>query len=169
MGVRVVSVANRLGLIVDLAHISEPGFWDVLSVTERPVLVSHANARAQCEHRRDLTDAQLRALARNGGVIGISFCPAFVHPEGATLERVADHMVHAALTAGPAHVGLGSDFEGIEATPEGLEDVTRLPRLTEELLRRGFSGEEVAGILGGNVFGLMGEVCAGRNGAVRVE
>lgn len=155
LGVELVREAQRLGMIVDLAHVSEAGFWDVLAIAEKPVLVSHANARALCDHRRNLTDAQLRALGAAGGVVGISFCPEFVHPDRATLERVADHVVHAALVAGATGVGLGSDFDGIEAVPEGLEDVSRLPRLTEELLRRGFTEDELAGILGGNLLRLL--------------
>ncbi len=155
LGVEVIREAERLGMVVDLAHLSEAGFWDALAVASRPVIVSHANARALCDHRRNLTDAQLRALGAAGGVVGISFCPDFVDPAQATLQRVADHVVHAALVAGADSVGLGSDFDGIETVPEGLDDVSRLPRLTEELLRRGFSDRELEGVLGGNVLRLL--------------
>lgn len=152
LGVRVVQEMNRLGMVVDVAHLAERGFWDVLEASTRPVIASHAGCRALCDHPRNLSDAQLRGLAQHGGVVGICFYPDFLVPkrEEATLRHVADHIDHAVQVAGPDHVGLGSDFDGIDRTPAGLEDVTRLPALTAELERRGYDEATLRKILGEN-------------------
>lgn len=150
-GRQVVQEMNRLGMVVDVSHLSERGFWDVLEVSRRPVIASHSNARAVCDHRRNLYDAQIRALAENGGVMGMNFCPEFLRSDGpATLEDVVRHIDHIVDLVGPDHVGLGSDFDGIDSTPIGLEDVSRLPALTEALLARGYDEASVEKILGGN-------------------
>jgi len=137
-------------MIVDVSHINDEGFWDVLDHTKPPVIASHSNSRAVCGHPRNMTDEMIVALAENGGVMGMNFAPSFVHPEQATLKGVVDHIDHIVDLVGPDHVGLGSDFDGIPYTPEGLEDVTRIPYITEELLRRGYGDEDVKKILGGN-------------------
>lgn len=157
-GVQVVQEMNRLGMLVDLAHISEAGFWQALEVSSQPVLVSHANSRAVCDHPRNLSDHQIRALAAAGGVLGLCFYPPFVHSETPDLERLLDHAVHIASTGGVECLGLGSDFDGIETVLPGLEDVTGLPVLTEGLLDRGFSASEVEKILGGNHLRLLRQV-----------
>lgn len=157
-GVAVVQEMDRLGMVVDVSHLNERGFWDVLEVSSRPVIASHSNARALCDHPRNLWDHQLRALAAKGGVVGINFYARFVDPERATLGRVADHIDHIAGLLGPEHVGLGSDFDGIEQTPEGLEDATRFPALAEELLRRGYREDDVRKILGGNFLRVFRQV-----------
>ena len=151
-GVEVVEEANRLGMLVDVSHLSDEGFWDVIAVSTHPIIASHSNARAVCDHPRNLTDDQIRALAKNGGVMGLNFAPAFVAANRpATVADLAVHAEHIANLAGSAdHIGLGSDYDGIGAAPQGLEDVTQLWRLTEALLRRGFSEDDVRKILGGN-------------------
>jgi membrane dipeptidase len=149
-GVQAVEELNRLGMIVDVSHINDEGFWDVLDITKYPVIASHSNSRAVCGHPRNMTDEMIVALAENGGVMGMNFAPSFVHPDQATLKGVVDHIDHIVELVGPDHVGLGSDFDGIPHTPEGLEDVTRIPYITEELLRRGYGEEDVKKILGGN-------------------
>ena len=159
-GVEVVKEMNRLGMLIDVSHLAEPGFWDVLARSEAPVLASHSNARALCGHRRNLTDAQVRELAARGGVVSVNFCPSFVtdDPARATLDRVLDHVEHLAGVAGAGHVGIGSDFDGIPGTPEGLEDVSRLPALVEGLRRRGFREDEVRDVAGRNVLRLLARV-----------
>ncbi len=150
LGVEAVREMDRLGIVIDVSHLSDPGFWDVVEHTEGPFIASHSNARGLCPHPRNLTDEQIRALAAKGGVMGMNFAPAFVHPEDATLEGVLDHVDHIAELVGTGHIGLGSDFDGIGRPPRGLEDVTRLPHLTQGLLDRGYSDEQVRAVLGGN-------------------
>jgi membrane dipeptidase len=151
-GVALVQEMNRIGLLVDVSHLNERGFWDVAEVATRPFVASHSNARQVCDHPRNLWDDQIRALARAGGVMGMNFAAGFVDrdPERATLERVIDHVDHICGLVGPDHVGLGTDYDGIGRTPTGLEDVTRLPNFTEALLRRNYREADVRKILGGN-------------------
>lgn len=160
-GRSVVKEMNRLGMLIDLAHITAPGFFDVLELSEDPVLFTHGNCRSLWDHPRNLTDEQLKALAKNGGVIGISFVAAFMNRETATLKTVADHIDHVVQVLGSAdHVAYGSDFDGT-TTPPGLEDVTRLPDLTAELLSRGYSESDMAKILGGNYLRVFKQVLGG--------
>jgi len=159
LGAQAVGELNRLGMIVDVSHLNDEGFWDVIELTRAPVVASHSNARAVCDHPRNMTDDMIRALADNGGVMGMNFAPAFVHPSRATLGGVVDHIDHIVELVGPDHVGLGSDFDGIPSTPEGLEDATRMPRITRELVKRGYGEEDVRKILGGNHMRLIETVC----------
>ncbi|MGE5589653.1 MAG: dipeptidase [Bacillota bacterium] len=159
-GVELIKEMNRLGMVVDVSHLSEPGFWDVLEVTRQPIMATHSNARALCDHPRNLTDEQIRALARNGGVMGMNFFPGFLDTDKgkATLQRVLDHVDHIVQLVGPAHVGIGADFDGIGSTPAGLEDVTRLPYLTQGLVDRGYGDDDVLAILGGNHMRVLRQV-----------
>ncbi|MEW6723640.1 MAG: dipeptidase [Bacillota bacterium] len=158
LGVQVVQEMNRLGMIVDVSHLTDEGFWDVIEVSRQPIIASHSNARAVCDHPRNLTDDQIVALAKNGGVMGMNFAPAFVRPEAPTIEDLLDHIDHICRLVGPDHVGLGSDFDGISGTPRGLEDVTQLPSLTAGLVRRGYRAADIRKILGDNHLRVMREV-----------
>lgn len=150
-GREVVREMNRLGMIVDVSHLSEAGFWDVLEVSDAPVVASHSNARSLCDHPRNLTDAQIKALAEKGGVIGINFYPRFLNENSqASVDDIVRHIDHIVSLVGPAHVGFGSDFDGISSTPRGVEDVSRLGAVTEALLARGYSDDDVRAIIGGN-------------------
>jgi len=141
----------RLGMILDVSHLSDAGFWDVIDLFEGPIIASHSSCRALCATPRNLSDDQIRALADRGGVIGINFSPSFVKKGGrATVEDVAAHVLHVVEVAGIDHVGYGSDFDGISSTPEGLEDVTKLPCLTAKLLEAGLNEKEIRKIIGGN-------------------
>lgn len=146
-GVRLVEEMNRLGVLVDVSHISERGFWDVMEVTQRPVVASHSDCKAVCDHPRNLTDRQIEALAKNRGVMGVTFVPGFVDAQAPTLERLLDHIDHAVKLVGPEHVGIGSDFDG---GGTALKDATEFPRITEGLLRRGYGEGDVRKILGEN-------------------
>lgn len=158
-GAAVVQEMNRLGILVDVSHLSDPGFWDVIEISTQPIIASHSNARAVCNHRRNLTDEQIKALAKNGGVMGMNFAAAFVKEDGKpTIDDLLDHIDHIVQLVGPEHVGLGSDFDGIGATPEGLTDVTKMPLITEGLCRRGYSDEHIRLILGGNYFRVFRQV-----------
>jgi membrane dipeptidase len=158
LGRKVVREMNRLSMIVDLAHINEKGFYDTLKVSSKPVIVSHANARAICDHPRNLSDDQLRALRDASGVIGLSFCPDFVDKKRATIERLLDHFVHVAEVAGVNHLGFGSDFDGIEAVIPGLEDVTAMPTLVNGLAARGFSHCEIEKITSKNFLRIVNDI-----------
>jgi membrane dipeptidase len=150
-GREVVREMNRLGMLIDIAHLSEAGFWDVLSLSEQPVAVTHACCAALHEHARNLTNEQLQALAENEGIIGINYCPHFLGKQKKiTLDHVIAHLEYAVSVAGINHVGLGSDFDGIDKTPQGLEDVAKVPALIEKMLQRGWHEEEVKKIMGGN-------------------
>lgn len=157
-GVSVVKEMNRLGMLVDVSHLSPRGFWDVMGESAAPVAATHSNCRAICDHPRNLDDDQIKALAAGGGVVGLCFYPPFVHGEAPSLETWLDHAEHLAGLAGADCIGIGSDFDGMEAPISDLADVTRLPLVAGGLLRRGFSEEEVQKILGGNWIRVLSRV-----------
>jgi len=150
LGVEAMEEMDRLGVIVDISHINDAGFWDVMEVARGPVIASHSNCRAVCDHPRNMTDEMVVTMAEGGGVMGMNFAPSFVHPTKPSVETLVDHIDHVVALVGPDHVGLGSDFDGIPSTPVGLEDVTMMPRITSELLRRGYGEDDIRKILGGN-------------------
>jgi membrane dipeptidase len=203
-GRSVVREMDKLGMIIDCAHVSEKTFFDVLATTKSPVLISHSCMRALNDIPRNVSDEELRALKAHGGVMCINYFPAFLdadyskemsvlwtkyrakaneiagnfggdsykaweslepelRAEASTirpvpLSRLIDHIDHAVKVAGIDHVGLGSDFDGISVAPEGLDDVSKLPLITEELVRRGYSDKDVEKILGGNLLRLVEQV-----------
>ena len=208
-GKDVVRELNRLGVMVDVSHVSDKTFYDALEVTKVPVIASHSSCRAIANHPRNMTDDMLRALARNGGVVMINYEMSFLSEpfraasdkSGGTLKlfeeatrackgddacamlevqrgtqvaiakgelpavswtAIVDHIDHAAHVAGVDHVGLGSDFDGA-TMPAGMEDASRLPRLTQALLDRGYSEPDIQKILGGNILRVMAAVEAGRS------
>ncbi len=150
-GIEVIGKAEELGIVIDLSHINESGFWDALEVTSFPVIASHSNAKALCDNRRNLTDEQLKAVAERDGVIGAVAIPSFVDRERPTLERYVGHITYMVDLVGYNHVGLGFDF--VYYLPgwsgrsvEGLKDESGIPALIE-LLRERFSERELRGIL----------------------
>jgi membrane dipeptidase len=152
LGVQAIEEMHRLGIVFDVSHLTDSVFWDVCDVVKGPFIASHSNARAVCDHQRNLTDDMIKALADHGGVMGMNFAPAFVTKEGkdATVSKLVDHIDHIVKLVGPDHVGLGSDFDGIGEPPKGLEDVSKMPNITRELVGRGYSDEDILKILGGN-------------------
>lgn len=150
LGYELLERMAELGVVLDLAHIAEPGFWDALKASRGPVVATHANARALHDHPRNLTDAQLKAIAERGGLVGVTFVPSFLAKAEADLDDVLRHLDHMVRVIGEDHVALGSDFDGITAPPTRLTGVDCLPALTAGMLERGYSEERVAKILGSN-------------------
>lgn len=162
-GIKVVKEMERLGMLVDVSHLSDSSFWAVDRIAERPYIASHSNARALASHPRCLTDQQIEAIAKKGGVIGVVFAPGFVDddPSKVSLSRLCDHIDHIKKIAGIDHVGLGSDFDGYgvhPGSPVVLNDVSELPKLTEELLARGYTESEIRKVLGENWLRVFREV-----------
>jgi membrane dipeptidase len=155
-GRQVVRRMQELGMIVDVSHLSEKSFWDVVRMTRGPIIASHSDAAAIQPHPRNLRDDQIRALAARGGVIGINFYPDFLGAP--SLERVAQHVDHMVSHGGLGCVAMGSDFDGISWAPRGLENASRFPALGRVLERRGYSVAEVAQIMGGNAMRVFGTV-----------
>jgi membrane dipeptidase len=145
----------ELGIVFDLAHMNEAGFWDVAELGVAPLVVSHAGAHAICPNSRCLTDAQIDAVGETGGLVGIVYAPAFLRPDGKNkpdgtpLDLIVRHARHVADRIGVEHVALGSDFDGTEV-PDALGDVTGVPRLLEEFAAHGFTDAEIEAIAWGN-------------------
>lgn len=199
-GREVVREMNRLGMMVDISHVADKTFFDVIETTRAPVIASHSSSRALAPHTRNMTDDMFRVLAKNGGVVMVNFYEGFLDRRKAELlmkqraltqelnekypndpQRVAaeieqwqksnppsripisvlmDHFDHIVKVAGVDHVGVGADFDGIpiEGAPEGMEDVSKMPNLTFELMKRGYKDADIKKILGENLLRVMGEV-----------
>lgn len=141
-GRRLVRECNRLGVLVDLSHITERGFWDVAEISDKPLVATHSNAHAVTPHARNLTDRQLDAVAETKGIVGINYATAFLRPDGrmiadTPLEHVLRHADHLIERLGVDHVGLGSDFDGA-VIPAAMKDVTGLPVLIEAMRSHGY-------------------------------
>jgi len=204
-GKDVVREMNRLGMMVDISHVADKTFFDVLALTRAPVIASHSSSRVIANHPRNMTDDMLRAVAKNGGVVMINYHAAFLSEEfrvasekksgsvvasmaalskkcggdeacttmegeridheamaNGTLpkvmwEKIIEHIDHAVKVAGADHVGLGSDFDGA-TMPLGMEDASKLPKITDALLKKGYSDQDVEKILGGNILRVMEQV-----------
>ena len=201
-GKNVVREMNRLGMMVDVSHVSDKTFWDIVSISTKPVVATHSACRAIVDVPRNLTDEMIQALAKTGGVVNVIFYPEHIEPgwsakkkqldveiapmvqqasaaekgdavhkklardrvrqeeyarrlPSVSVSRVVDHIDHIVKLVGIDHVGIGSDFDGVQATPSDLASVADLPNLTRELLRRGYSETDVDKILGGNMLRVM--------------
>ena len=176
LGKQVVSEMNRLGMIVDVSHVSDKTFWDALEISRAPIFASHSSCRAICNVARNMTDEMIVAMAKKGGVIQINFSSAFLSQRSADADRLAEatksgkdkpalppaaledvvaHINHVVKIAGIEAVGIGSDFDGIKSVPTGLEDVSKFPNLTRALLEEGYSPSDIRKIYGGNTLRLM--------------
>ena len=163
LGKQVIREMNRLGMMVDISHVADKTFWDALALSRAPIFASHSSCRALCDVPRNMTDPMIVAMAKKGGVIQINFnCGFLVKGAGetggrarATLADVVAHIDHAVKIGGIDAVGIGSDFDGVNCTPEGLDDVSKFPNLTRALLEKGYSPADIRKIYGGNVLRVM--------------
>ena len=177
----VVREMNRIGMMVDVSHVSDATFRDVLETAEKPVIATHSCCRALSLHPRNLSDEMMKALAETGGLMQINFAAGFLDPDFPDLDPddveaffaagcrsdepltdyvtpfslLVDHFDHALQTVGPDHVGIGSDFDGVPALPAGMEDCGKLVNLTAALLQRGYDEGDLLKVLGGNVLRVM--------------
>jgi membrane dipeptidase len=162
LGRELVRECNRMGILIDVAHLNEPGFWDVVETTERPFVASHSNVRSLCDHERNLTDEQITALAAKGGLMGINYAVGFL-VEGARrgaevpLSALVDHIDYIVNLVGIDHVALGSDYDGA-GVPDALKDVAHDIHLVEELARRGYDEGQIAKICRDNWLRVLGDV-----------
>ncbi len=198
-GREVVRECNRLGILPDCSHASDDTFYNLLEVSEHPIVASHSSCRALCPHKRNMSDEMIRSLASSGGVMQINFYPCFIDPDfrderfaalcdeyekyqelyrsdlynevyreryfelrsrmnaypAPSVQRVVEHIDHAVQLVGAEHVGLGSDFDGIEVAPEGLRDISAYPAVSSALRAKGYSEDDIAGIMGGNFLRLL--------------
>jgi membrane dipeptidase len=196
----VVREMNRIGMMVDISHVADKTFYDVIATTRAPVIASHSSARAIANHPRNMSDDMLKAVARNGGVVMVNFYDGFLDPRKAELALrsrsmedelkvkypndpkraqeeieawrkandpgktplsvLMDHIDHIAKVAGIDHLGIGSDFDGVPLTglPVGMEDISKLPTLTYELMKRGYSDADIRKFLGENLLRVMSHV-----------
>jgi len=184
-GRRALEEMDRLGMMVDLSHVSDPLFWDAIRAVKKPVIASHSSVRALANVPRNMTDSMIKAVGANGGAVCVNFFSGFL--DGAhyqallqylpqiknmtvdqsqrflrtkslppvSLARIADHIDHVVKVAGAEHACLGSDFDGIPTIPAGMEDASKLPWLTAELRRRGYTPDQLDNILGGNVLRVL--------------
>ncbi|HEU5238054.1 MAG TPA: dipeptidase [Pyrinomonadaceae bacterium] len=204
-GKQVIREMNRLGMMVDVSHLSDKAFWDIVNTSTKPVIATHSGCRAITNVPRNLTDDMIVALSKTGGVVNVIFYPEHIEPgysekkkkvdaeiapmvqraseeekgnvaqkklardrvrseeylkrlPPVSVTRVADHIDHIVKLVGIDHVGIGSDFDGVQAVPADLKSVADLPNLTKELLRRGYSESDIDKILGGNMLRVMEEV-----------
>ncbi len=157
LGRAVVKEMNRLGMVVDVSHMAEPTFWDTIEASEAPIIASHSGVYSLKNHPRNLTDKQLKALAAKGGVVQIVFCQSFLADGAASVADVVNHIDYVVKLVGVDYVGLGSDFDGAKM-PKDLPDASYLYRITEELVKRGYSDVDIKKILGENSLRLFKNV-----------
>lgn len=137
-GKEVVRYMNRLGILIDVSHLHEKAFWDVLRVSDAPVIATHSNARAVCSHKRNLSDEQFRAVIQCGGCVGLNFYPPFLDDSGqADIMSIARHAAHFAELGGEKHIGFGADLDGVSSLPEGFYSCADYPEVEETFLHYG--------------------------------
>jgi len=149
LGRTAVELMNQLGITVDLSHISPEGFWDTIDLSSKPVVASHSNVKNIRNIERNLDDSQIRAIAKNGGLIGINFCPQFLNRTTADVDSsdIIKHIDYIVNLAGIETVALGSDYDGITSTPNGFENIGKLQLLAEKLSENGYNSREIEKIL----------------------
>ena len=154
-----VKEAQRVGMIVDVSHISDEGFWDIMKVTEKPIVASHSNSRVVCDVSRNLTDDMFKAICETGGVAGFNQCAPFVG-ENPDLDTVCDHFLHwLELDPEADHIALGGDLDGCDTLPSGFDGVQSYPAMAAKLLERGVTEDMLRKIYWENALGVMEACC----------
>ena len=155
LGREYVKEAQRLGMRVDVSHISDEGFWDIMKITDAPILATHSNSRAVFDHSRNITDDMFRAIRETGGVAGYNTCREFTG-EPSDLDTICDHILHfMELDPDGKHIALGGDLDGVDAMPDGFEGVQSYPALARKLLDRGLTEENVMDIFWNNAIRVL--------------
>lgn len=155
LGREYVKEAQRLGMRVDVSHISDEGFWDIMKITNAPILATHSNSRAVFDHSRNITDDMFRAIRETGGVAGYNTCREFTG-EPSDLDTICDHILHfMELDPDGKHIALGGDLDGVDAMPDGFEGVQSYPALARKLLDRGLTEENVMDIFWNNAIRVL--------------
>jgi membrane dipeptidase len=176
-GRELIKEMNRLGMLIDTSHINSRGLEEALEASSRPIYMSHTSSKALVDHPRNITDEQVKMIAKKGGVIGVCFLPQFVAPQQATVEHVLDHLDHFVELVGSDHVGLGPDFidycleimagalKGAAYDsgetfqyPEGIEDASKLMNITRGMVARDYADRDIENVLGGSMLRLLGKV-----------
>lgn len=159
MGREYVKTAQKLGMIIDVSHISDEGFWDIMKVTEKPIVATHSNSRAVCDNSRNLTDDMFRAIVETGGVAGFNQCAPFVG-EKPNLDTICDHILHfLELDSDGTHIALGGDLDGCEELPEGFDGIQSYPAMAQRLLERGVDEKLLHNIFWNNALDVMDKCC----------
>jgi len=161
LGKDIIREMNGLGMMVDISHVADKTFYDALEVSQAPLIASHSAARALTDVPRNMTDDMIRALAKKGGVVQMNFYCDFTARPGQKHSDIADivaHIDHMRQIAGIDAIGIGTDYDGIECAPTGLEDVSKFPALTRALLEKGYSVSDIKKIYGENTLRLMRQV-----------
>ena len=155
LGKEYVQEAQRLGMLIDVSHLSDQGFWDLMEITQAPIVATHSNSRAVCDHSRNLTDDMFLAICRTGGVAGFNQCAPFVG-EDPDLDTVCDHILHfLELDPTGKHIALGGDLDGCDEMPRGFDGIQSYPAMAERLLQRGVSAQTLEDIFWNNALGVM--------------
>lgn len=160
LGKEIIAEMEHLGIILDVSHLAPAGFWDIVKIAKKPFIASHSNAMSICKNKRNLDDRQIKAIAENNGVIGINFAPEFLknNYKMVDISDVIKHIDYIRELVGINKIALGTDFDGIENTPEGLEDISKLVNLKKQLLENSLSIEEIERIFYKNWLNLFNKI-----------
>jgi membrane dipeptidase len=156
-GKSVIEEMNSLGMIIDVSHLSPKGFWDVIELTKQPIIASHSNSLSICNHRRNLSDEQIKAIAKNGGIIGITFASGFLATSTEGIDHVVKHIDHMCSLVGADYVSLGSDFDGA-TIPSDIKGASCYHDIIKQLHKLNYSNNDINKIMGENILRIIRQV-----------
>ena len=158
-GKEVIREMNRLNMLIDVSHIANRSFWDVMELSQKPVIATHSNSKAIADYRRNLTDAQFKAIVQSGGMVGLNMCALFLNISNkADVTDILKHIEHFLVLGGENHIGLGADFDGIDDTPDDIPSVDKMYLLADALCHEGYSNELIHKIMYKNYFSFIKKV-----------